>query len=427
MNKYEELYNKSPSQEDVIKIKNSVDELESWLDYYWAGRTLIDFDKSECDPEFLIKLFSNAMAKGLTVNEDKEKYLKTLQIRSALFIQTAQYDKVKNDLLSIIELDDDAPDWVFHDFCNCCIHCDDISRIIKNPKNFISDLKRNSNTNENIEEKQLNIVKELFRQSKIFIENNSNCLIDKEALKVLAEEFYLTESNEYLEFLFSYNPEAKAEYETKKKEEKVKAELEKQHRDELIEKDEQLKSLEDQLNSAGEENKNLIQDLINLRKELAEVKASAHLESEEIITDPYLILTKYIVIASNHLTRKLNSLFKGSSAWEKYVVKKLYPNQVKELNDRGITSFDDLDFGMCIEILQKNFNVIRNWEMLTDRDESIIQNLKLARNSWAHFKFVTMNTEYVKKQLTVIKDFLVYCEAEISIKNELNNQISKMS
>ena len=56
MNKYEELYSKGPSQEDVIIIKQSVDELESWLDYYWAGRTLIDFDKSECDPEFNLNI-----------------------------------------------------------------------------------------------------------------------------------------------------------------------------------------------------------------------------------------------------------------------------------------------------------------------------------------------------------------------------------
>ena len=203
MRDYKSLYEKGISQIELDELKKSIikgDLGTSWQDYYWGAKCICTYDSDDFDPAVLSKAINKSLKYGLSFRVNKSMYLDAIKILASVYSQMAQYELVLNCLGSVIELDPEAPDWVFHDFVTAQNRTDNIKRNLRKPGMFLEDLSRNDASSEEIRKKQSNIFKEFLAGSIIFLVNNPNAEVAMDELRQAAIIYGVIDTREWNTF-----------------------------------------------------------------------------------------------------------------------------------------------------------------------------------------------------------------------------------
>ena len=204
MSTYEKLYKAGPKEKDIEKIKKtfkSDSEITSWEDYYWASKCIVDYDMEDFDPKFMSTMLNNSLKYGLAYRTNKEYYLDAIKMLASIYALMGKYELVLNCLNAVIELDSDAPDWVFHDLVSAQNRTRSIKKNLKRPGMFLSDLAHNDGNKPLTKRKQENIFKEFLAAGIVYITENPDAIVDIESITDAAMEYGLTESREWKTFV----------------------------------------------------------------------------------------------------------------------------------------------------------------------------------------------------------------------------------
>lgn len=204
MNKYAEIYNRKPTDAELaaIKEKFSVEGTStSWEDYYWTGKCIAEYDKEDFDAKILSKMMNNALKYGLAFRTNKECYLNAIKVLAGVYGIIGQYELVLNCLNSVLELDPEAPDWVFHDLVAAQNRTRVIKRNLRRPKMFLEDLAHNDGNKAATKKKQKNIFKEFLAAGIIYLTENPGASVDVNTISNEARKYGLYSSKEMKAFL----------------------------------------------------------------------------------------------------------------------------------------------------------------------------------------------------------------------------------
>ncbi len=204
MSSYEKLYKVGPKEKDIEKIKKtfkSDSEITSWEDYYWASKCIVDYDLEDFEPKFMSTMLNNSLKYGLAYRTNKEYYLDAIKMLASIYALMGKYELVLNCLNAVIELDSDAPDWVFHDLVSAQNRTRSIKKNLKRPGMFLSDLAHNDGNKPLTKRKQENIFKEFLAAGIVYITENPDAIVDIESITDAAMEYGLTESREWKTFV----------------------------------------------------------------------------------------------------------------------------------------------------------------------------------------------------------------------------------
>lgn len=204
MNKYADIYNRTPSEDEMIVLKESFADSgssTSWEDYYWAGKCIAEYDTDDFDAKILSKLMNDAIKYGLTFRTNKECYLDAIKILASVYGIMGQYELVLNCLNSVLELDPKAPDWVFHDLVAAQNRTRVIKRNLRRPQMFLEDLAHNDGTKAATKKKQKNIFKEFLAAGIIYMMENPEASVDVETISAAARTYGVYSSKEMKTFL----------------------------------------------------------------------------------------------------------------------------------------------------------------------------------------------------------------------------------
>lgn len=203
MNQFEALYLSTPSAEDIQKIKAFLSRgtvSYSWKDYYWCAKILCKFDTENFDADSVVKALNTSTRLGLTFRVNKELYLDAIKILAMIYYQLGRYDVAKDNLASVLELDNNAPDWICHAFVSAQIRTDEICIILQNPKHFLSYLNRNDNNDGATSEKQKRIFEDFLATAVRYISNHPEQKVDLCSLKKASSAFGLLNSRGWIVF-----------------------------------------------------------------------------------------------------------------------------------------------------------------------------------------------------------------------------------
>ena len=204
MSSYEKLYKTGPSEKDIDIIKKKFEGdsgITSWEDYYWASKCIVDYDMEDFDPKFMSTMLNNSLKYGLAYRTNKEYYLDAIKMLASIYALMGKYELVLNCLNAVIELDSDAPDWVFHDLVSAQNRTRSIKKNLKRPGMFLSDLAHNDGNKPLTKRKQENIFKEFLAAGIVYITENPDAIVDIESITDAAMEYGLTESREWKTFV----------------------------------------------------------------------------------------------------------------------------------------------------------------------------------------------------------------------------------
>ena len=200
---YKAIYYKNPSDNDLVGIKNefnSGNHIASWEDYYWAAKCLCEYD-DDFNAKLVNSMLNNAIRYGLTYRLNKDYYLDAMKVLATLNTQLGNYEVVLNYLQTLLEYDENSPDWVYHDFATAQIHTDNLRRILRNPKMFLSDLSKNDDNSEKVKHRQRNIFKDLLVEGIGYLKENPNSEVNLELLSVAANKYNVDKSAGWNQFL----------------------------------------------------------------------------------------------------------------------------------------------------------------------------------------------------------------------------------
>lgn len=202
MNRYQALYLGKPNAADIQNAKEFLikNETAAWEDYYWCAKMLCAHDTDNFEAEPIIGALNLSIKLGLSYRANRELYLDAIKILATLNEQLCRHEIVLNYLSSILELDDSAPDWIYHDFISAQIHTDAIRRILRRPRMFLEDLSRNDHTDDLVAEKQRSIFKEFLVEAVKYVYNNPGCPVDRRALADAASAYGLLNSDGWRAF-----------------------------------------------------------------------------------------------------------------------------------------------------------------------------------------------------------------------------------
>ncbi len=203
MNQFEALYLSTPSAEDIQKIKAFLSRgtvSYSWKDYYWCAKILCKFDAENFDADSVVKALNNSTRLGLTFRANKELYLDAIKILAMINSQLGRYDIAKDNLASVLELDNNAPDWICHAFVSAQIRTDDICIILQNPVHFLSYLNRNDSNDDATAEKQKRIFEDFLATAVRYLSNHPEQIVNFSRLREEASAFGLLNSRGWIVF-----------------------------------------------------------------------------------------------------------------------------------------------------------------------------------------------------------------------------------
>ena len=208
MSGYEKLYKAGAKEVDIRKIKENFEGksvITSWEDYYWASKCIVDYDMEDFEPKFMSAMLNNSLKYGLTYKTNKEYYLDTIKMLASIYALMGKYQLVLNCLNAVIELDSDAPDWVFHDLVSAQNRTRSIKKNLKRPGMFLSDLAHNDGNKPSTKKKQENIFKEFLAAGIVYITKNPDAIVDIESITDAAMEYGLIDSKEWKTFVAACN------------------------------------------------------------------------------------------------------------------------------------------------------------------------------------------------------------------------------
>ena len=208
MNRYEELYKSEPSALEVEKIKAELEKenaSSSWEDYYWGAKCISKYDTANINPKLLAFMVNEALRYGLTYRTNKNCYLDAIKILANMYGLLGQHQLLLNCLNSVLELDTEAPDWVYHDLVAAQNRTKMIKRNLRKPKMFLSDLAHNDGDKAATKKKQVNIFKEFLAAGIVYLSENPDAEVDVDSLKETVGLYGLETSKEWKTFLDACN------------------------------------------------------------------------------------------------------------------------------------------------------------------------------------------------------------------------------
>ncbi len=208
MASYERLFKTGPKESDITKIKKDFSGdsgVTSWEDYYWASKCIVEYDMDDFEPKFMSKMLNNSLKYGLTYRTNKEYYLDAIKMLASIYALMGKYELVLNCLNSVIELDNDAPDWVFHDLVSAQNRTRSIKKNLKRPAMFLFDLAHNDGNKPETKKKQENIFKEFLAAGIVYIAENPDAIVDIESITDAAMGYGLIDSKEWKAFADACN------------------------------------------------------------------------------------------------------------------------------------------------------------------------------------------------------------------------------
>ena len=204
MGKYEKLYESGADEADIAKIKKDFADkavITAWEDYYWAAKCIVKYDTSDVDPKFISGMLNNSLKYGLTYRSNKVFYLDAIKTLASVYALMGKYELVLNCLNSVIELDSDAPDWVFHELVSAQNKTRSIKKNLKRPAMFLADLARNDGNKPETRKKQENIFKEFLESGIVYIVGNPGAIVDMASITDAATGYGLTDTREWKAFV----------------------------------------------------------------------------------------------------------------------------------------------------------------------------------------------------------------------------------
>lgn len=204
MGDYEKLYKSGPKEDDINKIKKTFEGdsgITSWEDYYWASKCIVDYDTEDFEPQFMSTMLNNSLKYGLAYKTNKEYYLDAIKMLASIYALMGKYELVLNCLNAVIELDNDAPDWVFHDLVSAQNRTRSIKKNLKRPGMFFSDLAHNDGNKPSTKNKQVNIFKEFLAAGIVYITENPDAIVDIESITDASMEYGVIDSKEWKTFI----------------------------------------------------------------------------------------------------------------------------------------------------------------------------------------------------------------------------------
>lgn len=208
MNRFEELYKSEPSAAEVEKIKAELEKKNassSWEDYYWGAKCISKYDTDDINPSLLSYMINEALRYGLTYRTNKNCYLDAIKILANMYGLLGQHQLLLNCLNSVLELDEDAPDWVYHDLVAAQNRTKMIKRNLRRPKMFLADLAHNDGGKAATKKKQVNIFKEFLAAGIVYLAENPEAEVEVDILKEAASLYGLSTSREWETFMDACN------------------------------------------------------------------------------------------------------------------------------------------------------------------------------------------------------------------------------
>lgn len=432
------------SQQNKIEIIKQNVETDSYTTWKAAFTDLhyLNKDGENNDVRLLISLANLVIKKGLSFTNDRDAYLETVRLLAALYGQTNEYEKVINELQLLMDLQERAPSWVYHDFIDAEIHTSDLKRILKNPVNFLQDLARTEDDEEvraKIAAKQRNILRELFRIGAAYKVSNSHCEVDNTSLDLAAAEYSVKDSIEYKVFvktLAGGNPEKLFQEEEKnnysllldqknrEKEELLQheAEIEKQKAS-LTRKNDELQKSVERLTKLHQEDDKKNSNIIDMARELNQLREENNRLKEENSRprteklEPYVALAKFlhrtIKILCAWLKDSLPDL-NNNQNWESFIVSCLKPETLESVHH-----IEDLDLSTLLYLSLYNKSYLVKSGFIDYADFDYFRSMIEVRNRFAHFNFYENNEQYVN-DLRIVKQFLLIIDAKFEIRREID-------
>lgn len=465
MNKYQEIFERIPSVEELTDIKDTIkeDNFDTWEDLYWCIKSICVYDSDSCDDDLLVKEINKTIKLGLNLHTDNRKYIDIIKVLVTLYSQVEQYEKVIEILNPIIEENSSVPDWVYHDYISAEIHTDNIISIIQNPQNFISKLEKNQRNSKAIQKKQRAIFIDLITTASTFI-GKYDVKVDIEVLTKEANKFGLNETEGWTYFVEKCNqvvdkpieiselkldthrnnknnifknyvslmPDTKGAIDRKYEEALKQLEIkEKEIEDKRLELEQQTLKLEKlaeenevlQENAkASEKEKKDMQEMIDYaeranEKLREEIKASSIKQETDFslaVSDPienligHMHSFQYIIQIA--LAKWLNDKLPDCATdwWNYCVLKTLSYEQRQRAFDNRYSSIDEFDLPALLRITSRNWYKLKQYIYLSDSDYKCLDNMFEVRNRWAHSNVRIPNIDVIKDDLTTMQEFMVF-------------------
>lgn len=491
MNKYENIYISKPGEDEISTIKEELCASESstnWEDYYWGAKCISEYDTGDFDPALLSGILNRSMKYGLTYKTNHEYYLDTLKKLAGVYSLMGRFELALNCLSSVLEMDENAPDWVFHDLVSAQNRTRAIKKNLRNPKMFLSDLSHNDDNSTEVTKKQKNIFKEFLAAAVVYLADNADAQVDFEQISDAATGYGLVDTPEWDAFakavdgdvsseirnrietdvkadeekqdeirrplvitLFpEKNPEADPENSPEAPEEHIESEVHDDKTEELTKKledkqaeldakDEELKASQKEadqlkknlewLEEAKKQLKAKEDENRELREKLENSETNDPLLKDNIVADVLGKYKSYEVITTGKLVKWLKRyLSYYNDWWEKRVMSCLSPEQVLKAQEGHYTTLEEFDLAALLRVLVRNWNLFKQQVWLTDDDRECAVKMFDVRNDLAHSKTISDVKGWAVDNLRKMADFLAVLNANTESKEvaKYADKVSKM-
>jgi ERCC4-related helicase len=112
--------------------------------------------------------------------------------------------------------------------------------------------------------------------------------------------------------------------------------------------------------------------------------------------------------------------------WDKGVLIKLSDNQRNIVNEKKITTLNELDLSALLRITDRNWYSIRNKCYLNYSERMTISKMFGVRNNWAHISTVPPSSAQIINDLKTIKDFMSFLNIDRANINEFEKLINEI-
>ena len=451
---WKEIYQKGADEKDILGAKALMKRKRaSWETCYYGAKILYEADEESPDLEMIAGLMSRAIRAGLSYQKSREQYLDAMKVLSTLYTKEGKYDRVLNYLLTILEIDENAPDWVHHQFVFAQIHTAQIRRILKSPKWFLSDLARADQQTDEIRNRQQSIFKQFLVEALIYMKANPQTPVKTDDFRIAAKAYELDKSEGWQTFLKLAEgktvkipipaPGPAASTGTARDlfnqlftpqeppKPQVDPELEKKYKEFLDqmarlqqEQEEKRKALEAKAEADKQQKEQLEAELEKLQKEKEEA-------AKKSAVDPVLNVVSHVngflFTAQNALTDWLSKYLPSCSYgdwWQDCVIDKLSYVQLQAVYDKNITTLNGLDLSSLLQITKKNWYRLGKYVFVEDNDFEVVKSMFDVRNDWAHISTELPPKADIIADLYTISDFMVILNCANATVTEVDDFIA---
>ena len=203
MNRYEKIYEKIPSQEEIKEIASELSASQPlpWEDYYWGSKCIIDYDTENCDPDQIIKFLRKATRSGLSLKTNPECYEDAQKNLCVFYNRFKKYSQVINALGILIDNAEHPPAWALLDRLEAQIHTEQIYIYLKDPQALQTELDAADDGTRDNKERRANLLRDFYAAATGKIIEDKTLKPEAARFAELAEKYDLQFNEALHEFL----------------------------------------------------------------------------------------------------------------------------------------------------------------------------------------------------------------------------------